>query len=250
MSLAGPNDGSSIAARSAAVTHLGLVRGKNEDAYVRDDGRGVWAVVDGMGGHALGELASEVVVSHVGSIRTDWSTPGALTEEVISRLENANSELRSAAMERGVGTIGATVACLVIFDRSALVTWCGDCRVYRLRDDRPIRQITRDHTLVQQLIDEARLRPEEAESHPESHVLTRAIGASDRLELDFQQLDLRQGDRFILCSDGLTRHVSESRIQALSDAAAKPEEICARLLAAALEAGAPDNVTISVVDFG
>lgn len=245
-----PHTGSAIAASSAVVSHPGLVREENEDAYLTDDLRGVWAVADGMGGHAFGAFASSVVIDHVARIRTRWETPRPLAEDVIARLENANSELRREAREKGVGTIGATVACLVAFNRNALATWCGDCRIYRLRDSVPIRQITRDHTLVQRLVDQNRLRPEEAEGHPEAHALTRAVGAADHLELDFQQLDLQSGDRFLLCSDGLSRSLPDATIEAACQSEPDPERVCARLLECTLEAGAPDNVTISFVKLG
>lgn len=245
-----PHAGSGLTARSAAVSHPGLVREANEDAYLSEDLRGVWAVADGMGGHAFGAFASTVVIDHISRIRTQWETPRALAEDVIARLENANSDLRREAREKDVGTVGATVACLVAFNRNALATWCGDCRIYRLRDSVPLRQITRDHTLVQQLVDQNRLRPEEAEGHPDSHALTRAVGAADRLELDFQQLDLQLGDCFLLCSDGLSRSVSDARIEAACRSEPDPERVCTRLLECTLEAGAPDNVTISVVKFG
>lgn len=241
--------GERIVGRSAAVTHTGLARELNEDAYVCDDSRSLWAVADGMGGHARGEVASAVVVEHIGNVRTQWPTPRALAEDVIARLEEANSTLRRQARENGLGTMGATFACLVCFNWNALVTWCGDCRVYRLRERQPIRRITHDHTLVQQLVDDGRLSPDEAESHPEAHVLTRAVGAADRLELGFQQLDLRRGDLFVLCSDGLTRFVPEPEIEAVYRAEAEPRRICARLLERTLDAGAPDNVTVAAVAF-
>ncbi len=246
----GLTGGPDIGAFSAALSHPGLVREQNEDAYLRDDRRGIWAVVDGMGGHACGEVASAVVVEHIDNIRTRWPTASALAVDVISRLEDANTLLRRQARDKGVGTMGATVACLVSFQGKALATWCGDCRIYRFRDHLPICLVTHDHTLVQQLVDEGELRPEEAENHPEAHVLTRAVGAADRLELDFQQLDLMRGDRFLLCSDGLSRSVPDSEIEAACHSEGGPHRICALLLERALDAGAPDNVTISVVEFG
>jgi len=250
MNLSGLTSGPEIGVRSAAISHPGLVREQNEDAYLCDDRRGLWAVVDGMGGHACGEVASAVVIEHIDNIRTRWPTARALAEDVISRLEDANTQLRHQARDKGVGTMGATVACLVSFQGKALATWCGDCRIYRFRHRPPIRLVTHDHTLVQQLVDGGGLRPEEAENHPESHVLTRAVGAADQLELDFQQLDLQRGDRFLLCSDGLSRSVPEFEIEAACHSEGGPHRICARLLERALDAGAPDNVTISVVDFG
>lgn len=249
MSAADLAGGERIVAHSAAVTHPGLARELNEDAYLCDDSRGLWAVADGMGGHACGEVASAVVVEHIGHVRTQWSTPGALAEDVVARLEEANGALRRQARETGVGTMGATFACLVCFHWNALVTWCGDCRIYRLRERAPIRRITHDHTLVQQLVDGGRLSPEEAESHPEAHVLTRAVGAADELELGFQQLDLRRGDLFVLCSDGLSRLVREPDIEAACRSEAQPRRICSRLLEETLNAGAPDNVTIAAVAF-
>ncbi len=231
---------------SAGLSDPGLVRARNEDAMLMDDRRQLWVVADGMGGHAGGAEASAAVISHLGFMRTGWPDPRALAADLIARLEDAHAAIRAANATGG--TSGSTVACLAVFPPFALVTWCGDSRVYRLAPRGPLCRVTRDHTVVQRLVDEGLIAETDAESHPQSHVLTRAVGATETLELDFAQLLLTGGERFLLCSDGLTRVADEPAIDAALRESRGPERACARLIALAHEGGAPDNVTAIVVD--
>lgn len=235
--------------RSAGRTDAGKVRDHNEDSFLADDGRGVWAVSDGMGGHAGGAEASRSVIMHLSHVRTGWPTPRALALDVVGRLEDAHAAIQRASAAAGQGAAGATVCCLAVYGRHALLAWCGDSRIYRLHPAEGLRRVTHDHTVVQGLVDEGRIAPEDAETHPHAHVLTRAVGATPRLGLDFNQLTLRPGDRFLLCSDGLTRPVPEALIGADLSARRTPQAACDALIDRALEAGAPDNVTVVVVDF-
>lgn len=234
---------------SCGLTHAGLVRAANEDAMLLDDRRGLWAVADGMGGHAGGAEASAEVVTCLGLVRTQWADPRALAADVIGRLENAHDAIRTRSARLGRGAAGSTVCCLTAHGAHALVIWCGDSRVYRLRPREPMRRITRDHSLVQGLVDAGRISEAEAEGHPHAHVLTRAVGATERLALDFEQLDLRRGDRFLLCSDGLTRPVEDAAIAAALAAGGGPETAGRALMDIALARGGPDNITLAVVDF-
>ena len=236
-------------ARSAGDTHPGLVRSHNEDSFIIDDRRRLWAVADGMGGHAAGDEASSAIVNALNHVRMIWNTPRALADDVIARIEDAHHAIRRESDRLGRGPAGATLACLTAFGPHALIAWCGDSRVYRRRGRGPLERLTRDHTMVQTLIDEGRLAEEAAESHPQAHVLTRAVGAADALALDFRQVDILSGDRFLLCSDGLTRPVPEPEIQAALDDAAGARAGVEALLRRALDAGAPDNVTVVLVDF-
>jgi serine/threonine protein phosphatase PrpC len=222
------------------------VRARNEDAMLVDDRRGLWAVADGMGGHAGGAEASAAVIAHLRYMRTGWRDPRALAEDLIARLEDAHAAIRAA--NAGGAVSGSTVACLAVFAPHALVTWCGDSRVYSIAPRAPLRRITRDHTLVQQLVEGGMIAEAEVETHPQAHVLTRAVGATERLELDFEQLRLTGGDRFLLCSDGLTRVAAEPSIAEALQECAAPERACERLLELARRGGAPDNVTAIVVD--
>jgi serine/threonine protein phosphatase PrpC len=231
--------------RSAAATHVGRVRTLNEDACLERADAGLWMVADGMGGHDAGEVAS-------GAIRDglrDVSPPASLSafvDRVEDRLAEVNTQLRAMARAHGEGTtIGSTVVVMLAAGRHGVVLWAGDSRVYRIRAG-GIAAITTDHSQVQEWIDEGRLTPEEAESHPGGNVITRAIGASDALFLDVDVEPVEPGDVFVLCSDGLYRHVKEdeiARLAAGSDLARSAEA----LIELTLERGAKDNVTVVVL---
>lgn len=236
--------------QSHGLTHAGCVRELNEDNLLTDDRRGLWAVADGMGGYDHGDFASAAVIDNLRHVRmSSWPTPKSLALDVLGRLEDANHDLLREARRRGGGVIGSTVACLAVFGDHALAIWCGDSRIYRLRRGRAMIRITRDHTLVQELVEGGHLAEADAETHPEAHVLTRGLGVAEQFEPEFRQMTLQSGDRFILCSDGLTRTMAEERIEAIAVRASNPALTSTALLEAALQAGAPDNVTITTVDF-
>ena len=138
--------------------------------------------------------------------------------------------------------MGSTVVAVLIARAVAHVAWAGDSRAYLLRGGH-LRPLTRDHSVVQEMVDRGELSPEEAESHPESHMVTRAVGGSEELEVDLVSVPLAVGDRLLLCSDGLTRCVYESTVETLLREAASPEEACQKLIREALDSGAPDNVS-------
>ncbi len=234
---------------SVGLTDRGGVRELNEDHLLTDDRRGLWAVADGMGGYARGDVASQLVIESLNHVRTTWSTPKSLALDVLSRLEEANQDLLNEAATSGAGMMGSTVACLAVFDDHALAAWCGDSRIYRLRSGAHIQRISRDHSMVQEMVDAGQLTEDEAEAHPEAHVLTRGLGVEGRFGPEFRQMTIQSGDRFVLCSDGLSRCVPDTGINAISGAAANPQVSSSRLMEAALDQGAPDNVTVVTVDF-
>lgn len=233
---------------SNGVSHEGCVRELNEDNYLADDRRGLWAVADGMGGYERGDYASSRVVELLAGVRTIWPTPKSLALDILSRLEDAHQDLLAEGGRARGGVVGSTVVCLCVFEDHALAIWCGDSRIYRWRRGEGLRRVTRDHTVVQELVDAGRLTPDEAEEHPQSHVLTRGLGVDGAYDPDLHQMELRRGDRFILCSDGLPRVVSEDRIAAIAARSSNPALCTSGLLEAALHEGAPDNVTVITVD--
>ena len=236
-------------ASSNGVTHEGCVREVNEDNFLANDRLGLWTVADGMGGYSRGDYASAQIVQILQSIRTVWPNPKSLALDIVGRLEEANQDLLNEGRRNAGGTVGSTVACLAVFEDHALAIWCGDSRIYRLRRGMPIERVTKDHTVVQELVDIGELSEDEAESHPHAHVLTRGLGVESQFKPDFRQMTLRHGDRFLLCSDGLTRTVEEPRIAAMTERAPSAALATSALLEAALQAGAPDNVTVVTVDF-
>lgn len=230
-----------IGFETGAATHPGRVRQRNEDSYLSKPEIGIWAVADGMGGHEAGDVASAVVVEALASIVPPNSAFELFTQ-CENRIATANSRVRQIAEERGGIVMGTTVAALLIFDANYACVWSGDSRIYLVRDGQ-IAQVSRDHTQVQELLDEGAITAEEAKTWPGRNVITRAIGVYDDAELELKNGNLRPGDSFILCSDGLIAHVSDAEI---SDhiSSGTAQLACDRLIDLTLERGAIDNVTV------
>ena len=227
----------------AGLTHRGRVRAQNEDSILTDPSGQLWAVADGMGGYQHGAVASDIVIDCLEAIGDDGNPDAALHRQ----LAKANAMVRHKANEAGMGQMGSTVVAVFIARAVAHLAWAGDSRAYLLRG-RHLRMLTRDHTVVQDLVDRGELNPEDAEKHPESHIITRAIGGAASIELDILKVPLIAGDRLMLCSDGLPRCVYEQRMEAALTTAATPEAACEVLVMEALENGAPDNVSVIVID--
>jgi len=231
--------------RSVARTHQGLVRSYNEDSYFERPDLGLWAVADGMGGLTSGDVASQSVVRTLALITRQDSGAGFVAE-IKARLADANAELQALAASRHTPTpIGSTVAGLLVFADHFACFWAGDSRVYRLRRG-DLDRLTRDHSLVQDIVDSGLLAPDRAESHPHASVIQRAVGVEEKLELEFTHARIEPGDLFLLCSDGLTRMVSDEELE-LELGRLPLEQACDVLIATVLERGAKDNVTIVLV---
>jgi len=227
------------------VSDVGTVREINEDSFIMRRRLCLWAVADGMGGHARGDYASETVVETLGHVRP-WAQPRQLMHDVVARLEDANGRLQEAALADGSAAIGSTVICMLALDTQGIIVWAGDSRAYRVRDEQ-IEQLSKDHSVVEDLVDAGLLKAEDAEDHPHAHVLTRAIGAAELLELDFETIDLRRNDKYLLCSDGLTRVVTNAEILQILLVERDTDRACQRLIDLAVDRGASDNVTAVVV---
>jgi serine/threonine protein phosphatase PrpC len=239
---------------SFGLTHVGLVRRRNEDAFLDRPDRGLWAVADGMGGHQAGDYASTRVVTALDEIVPPPVLQSAGCREALDEYARAaaaaligvDSELRTRAAALGpFTTIGSTVVALLGQDDECIVLWAGDSRAYRCRGG-ALRQLTVDHSRVQELVDAGLLPPAEAVGHPESNIVTRAIGAG-HLEVGIVRESVQPGDRFLLCSDGLTAMLRNEEI-AREIAVGLPQAAAQRLLELALDFGASDNVTIVVID--
>ena len=228
---------------SFGVSHQGCVRQTNEDSYLIEPRSGLWVVADGMGGHDAGEIASACIVDHLATIGIASSAPD-LRARFEDRLRQAHAEIRQISAKRGV-TIGSTVAALLAMDGKFAGLWLGDSRLYLVRDG-SIVQVSHDHTEVQELVDRGAITPQEARSWPRRNVITRAIGVSDDIAVDFRQGDIHPGDVFVLGTDGLTAHVSDVEIASAASSAG-PQAACEALLAKVLERGGTDNVTIVLV---
>ena len=233
--------------RSGAATHAGTANRLNEDAFVNRPDLGLWAVADGAGGHESGEVASAEVAGLLQTIGAGLSAAEMLVE-VRSRLEAAHARLHAEASRHGAGaTVATTVVVLLARDDHFACLWAGDSRAYLLRDHALIK-ITRDHSLVQALVESGTISEAEAIGHPQANVITRAVGAdSDVLELEKRTGQLMAGDRLLLCSDGLSKTLPEEQLAELlsgDDATG-----AASLVMAALTAQATDNITAVTIDF-
>ena len=227
-----------------AKSDVGRVREGNEDSYLIDEH--LFAVADGMGGHLAGDVASstavEVIASSVQS--ADAEDPNSLA--VLLRDANAAIHERAQADERLRG-MGTTFTLLMIQDARGHVAHVGDSRAYLLRDGE-LKQLTEDHSLVGRMVKEGRLSAEEAESHPQRSIITRALGVDSDVDVDLLSLDLREQDRILLCSDGLTSMVPNGQIKEVLERKSDPQEAADELVRLANDAGGEDNITVVIVD--
>ena len=222
---------------SSALTHQGHFRSRNEDALLDMPERGLWAVCDGMGGHEAGDYASQWIVRELAALRL--SAHLATSIHRLKRcLQDCNAHLLDYANRRGLGQIGATVVLLLIQSGRSVVIWAGDSRAYRLRLGR-FRQVTDDHSYAEEMARATGQRPEPGQ--PGSEVITRAVGAGDELELDCLVLEARGGDRWLLCSDGVSGSVDRYRLEELLSR--DLNEGAEALVDEALENGSRDNCT-------
>jgi protein phosphatase len=228
-----------------------MIRSGNEDSFAVDANseRGLFVVADGMGGHAAGEVASEMAVQilqrELADLRDLDSEPAG--ERVMAALKRANKAIHDRTIaevdKQGMGT---TVSVLILSGRKYLIGQVGDSRVYLLRDG-ALRQLTKDHSYVQEQVDAGFLTPEQARYHPYSNVITRCVGASPEVEPDIYTGEARVGDLFLVASDGLTGMVDDRRLQQLLLARVAPERLVHLLISEANGRGGLDNITAIVV---
>ena len=233
----------------AGDTHVGVVRSGNEDSFLLDFQRGLFIVADGMGGHAAGEVASEmavdIVAKELGNIRGLGDGPAH--ERMRGAIRNANQQIfertLSEADKRGMGT---TTTVLVLFARRYLIGQVGDSRAYLLRGDQ-LHQITKDHSYVQEQVDAGLLTQDQARTHPYSNVITRCVGANEDVIPDVYFGTLEQGDVLLLASDGLTGMLEDDQLAKILAGEGSPEVCVNRLIVEANRRGGLDNVTAIVV---
>jgi PPM family protein phosphatase len=221
------------------ATDKGQVREGNEDAYLVEPP--LYAVADGMGGHRGGEVASQLALETIADLFRKGDVP--LAEQV--RQANRAVFERSGE-DRAVAGMGTTLTAALVQRELAHVMHVGDSRAYLLRAG-TLRQLTEDHTLVNRMVKAGEITPEEAEIHPHRNVITRSLGTEADVDVDEQDVGLLDGDRLLLCSDGLTGMLSEGQIQAILEAATSAQEAADRLVRAANRAGGVDNITVLVL---
>ncbi|MEO0388466.1 MAG: protein phosphatase 2C domain-containing protein [Pseudomonadota bacterium] len=231
--------------RYSAATHRGSVRAINEDSILSLPELGVWIVSDGMGGHEGGDFASQTVVEAVAMLPLNLE--GAdLVAAVNKALDLAHKTILREAERRGGKTMGATVVALVVTEAHYVTLWSGDSRLYRLRDGQ-LDMISSDHSLVAELVRAGKLTWDAAEHQPQSNAITRAVGVGDALELETVSGTLRPGDRYLLCSDGLTKYANSHLLRQVM-ATTAIERVSDRFVEIALAGGGADNVSLIVVD--
>lgn len=229
--------------RSAPRTHVGLVRKANEDSMLARDEVALWVVADGMGGHDNGQWASQTLVAQFAALNLHINR-NARGAAIVHAIQEGNRAINEAAVAANK-QMGTTVVVVHCDADDVLLLWVGDSRIYRLRGG-AFTQMSRDHTLVQDLVDRGALAADEAESHPMSHVLSRAVGTEATLRYETLVEKAQAGDRYVLCSDGLTKCVSDARMAAILSSGSI-DVAADRLIAETLEAGAPDNTTVVVL---
>lgn len=233
---------------SASQSNVGLKRKLNEDRVLERPECGLWVVADGMGGHEAGEVASAAIVDALAAIPESPDLE-RFTAQAADALLEVNAALRSMARSAPrPTTIGSTAVVLAISGGEFRCIWAGDSRAYRVRGAE-IEQISRDHSLVQDLVAAGLVKADEAEAHPQAHVITRAVGASDDLELESAAGDVQANDIFLLASDGLTRVVTSDEILKVLRTM-NPSQAAAALIETVLSRGAPDNVTLAICRVG
>jgi len=232
---------------SAARTHIGTVRSRNEDAVLERAEIGLWAVADGAGGHQRGDYASQQIIAALRSV-DDTLSDAHIGQDVKNCLAGANRDLRTKAAEMGPDAlIGSTVTVLLIQDGQSRCLWAGDSRFYRMRAGRLL-QLSHDQSHVQTLVDRGDIVPEAAARHPLANIVTNLVGSADELVLEERRDPLEPGDILLLCSDGLSSALTDAEIAAVLGA--YPAAAAAdRLIERALERGARDNVSAIVVEY-
>lgn len=223
-------------------TDVGCIREHNEDSLVVAPP--LFAVADGMGGHAAGEVASEIAVQVVSELAPTTPDSQALGAAV----EAANEAIIQAAFEgRGREGMGTTMTAALLEGERLVIAQVGDSRAYLLHQGR-LQQLTRDHSLMADMIEAGQLTPEEARVHPQRSVITRALGSAPHTRPDLYEINVEAGDRLLLCSDGLTTMLHDSEIEAIMSRTWDPQHCAAQLVSEAVAAGGYDNVTVVVAN--
>jgi protein phosphatase len=233
--------------KSTAVSHVGKIRANNQDsAYA---GNYLFVVADGMGGHAGGDVASAIAVRRISEVDQKFTSAHDAVFALQSALIAANSLLAETVFEHDELTgMGTTVSGIIRVDNQIAMAHIGDSRIYRYRAG-TLEQISADHTFVQRLVDSGRITPEEAAVHPRRSVLMRVLGDVDAApEIDTNVFDTAPGDRWLICSDGLSSYVTDDKMEHVLETVPSAQDAAERLIKESLDQGAPDNVTVVLVD--
>ena len=240
-----------IQAASLSDRGLNERRPLNEDSFLADRERSIFAVADGVGGAEAGEVASQTAIEVLDEAfrhQTDGSDVEDLMELAIQR---ANASIHQMAQEHArFSMMATTIVALHVNGNLATFGHVGDSRLYRLSPDGHLYRETEDHSIVEEEVRAGRMTPEQAANHPSKNVISRALGAEDNVEVDMKTMEVQEGTEFLLCSDGITRHVSDNELRQLMVLTDDLEGVCAELKERCYERGAEDNLTVVVVRVG
>jgi len=225
------------------TSHPGIKRDHNEDTYGIDLDKGLFLVADGMGGHDHGEIASALARDHILNAITNGI-------DIKQAILDANQEIINSSLEKpGDLPMGTTIALLKINGKSFNCAWVGDSRIYKFTNNK-LTPLSSDHSYVQELVDQDLITTEQARSHPHRNVVTQALGVTDNSEIAVSEAHgkIKNHDKFLICSDGLTEEVDDANIEAIMSKKIDPKEISDQLLIQALENGGSDNITAIVIE--
>ena len=250
-----PNHSSGdVPLRWACISDKGRVREENEDAYRMDTEHGLFVVSDGMGGHADGARASQIVVEDLPSILIDklgklkGKSSRSIRRIIHKSIVELNRKVRAEGADgNGHRNMGATLVMAMRHNDRLYIANVGDSRAYLFRKNR-LRQLTVDHTFVAELLEKRQIKPEETENHPQQHVITQCVGIDSQIKPLIRSITVRKDDRLLLCSDGLTSVVPDKKIRKTIKSQTDLQSLCRKLTEAANEAGGPDNITVLAVD--
>jgi serine/threonine protein phosphatase PrpC len=238
----------------ASVTDRGLSekRPMNEDSFLADAERGIFVVADGVGGADAGEVASQTAVDVLNEAFRNKVTDGEDVEDLMElAIQRANSSIHQMAAEHPRFSMMATTVVALHLDGSrATIGHVGDSRLYRVSPDGRLLRETEDHSIVEEEVRAGRMTPEQAANHPSKNVISRALGAEDSVEVDMKTIEVQSGSAFLLCSDGITRHIPDNELRELMTSGRNPEAICGEIKERCYQRGAEDNLTAVIVQVG
>jgi serine/threonine protein phosphatase PrpC len=241
--------------RCAGLSHIGKVRQENEDTFLMEPELGLFLVSDGMGGHLGGELASKIVTEDLPvmiEVRLDKlrvGSPAAIRSLFKKAIREQSRQLNlEGTSETGFKDMGATLVVALLKNNRAYIANLGDSRIYRFRNRRLV-QLTKDHSVVSELLDKGRIKPEEAQNHEAQGEITHYVGMEDKARPHIRSFQLKNGDRLLLCTDGLTDSIDDKTIAAILAKKQQCKEACQALVDAANDAGGHDNITVVIADW-
>jgi serine/threonine protein phosphatase PrpC len=247
-----PSPANQVQVGSISDRGLSDKRPLNEDSYLADAARGIFVVADGVGGADAGEIASQTAVDVLNDAFRQKITDGEDVEDLMElAIQRANSSIHQMAAENPrFSMMATTVVALHLDGNRATIGHVGDSRLYRLTPDGELRRETEDHSVVEEEVRAGRMTPEQAANHPSKNVISRALGAENSVEADMKVIEVEDGSSFLLCTDGITRHIPDNELREVLMSAANPADLCEEMKRRCYQRGAEDNLTAVIVQVG